>query len=59
MPHSPTIHVSAFTHLILNSCALTATITVEAAIKTVPTAGWSRMPAHASAPAASGIATML
>jgi hypothetical protein len=43
----------------LSNCALTATITVLSDMSTAPMAGDSRIPARASTPAASGIATML
>jgi len=42
-----------------NSCALMATMTVLADIRTAAKAGGSRMPCEASTPAAKGIATML
>jgi hypothetical protein len=43
----------------LSSCALMATITVLADMKTAPRAGVRRTPHAASTPAANGIATML
>src|SRR6266545_309622 len=42
-----------------SSCAFRATTTVLADIRSAPTAGASRMPSEARAPAASGIATTL
>ena len=42
-----------------SSCALMATMTVLADIRTAANAGGSRIPCDASTPAASGIATML
>ncbi len=41
------------------SCALTATTTVDRLMSTAPTSGPSVTPAHANAPAASGMATTL
>ena len=43
----------------LSSRALTATMTVEADMSAAPTAGDSTTPAHASTPAASGMAITL
>lgn len=51
--------VSAQSCARLSSCALIATTTVLADMKTAPSAGVSSMSQRASTPAASGIATML
>src|SRR5690606_33854469 len=48
-----------YSFAVRSSCALIATITVLADIRIAPTAGASSMPAHASTPAASGMARML
>lgn len=42
-----------------SSWALSATMIVDKLMSTAPTAGPSEMPAHANAPAAKGMATML
>ena len=51
--------VAPYNFVRLSNCALSATTTVLADIKTAPSAGVRRMSHRASTPAASGMATML